>query len=868
MTVRYLAAVSRLLDSVCGRTGVIRVMVPTTQAEAVARAIESQIRARRLEWSAVAQLGAGPALLVGPPVSVDPEAVGRWMAGLNGLRTSLSLRGAQLFVLLEPAAMSLWYRHCPDAEAALAAEGEIAYEPQGRPLLADARRELGAAYRARFARFDLRGLIRSEIEDTAFETLDAYQTLRGRVVGPPMDALSGAAALLPAPGAEPEPVDRIIARLAAAPGAAGRVVLVGGPGSGKSFYLRRCALQGAVRAVFGRKRPLAVLVHAASLTSGRELPLLAQIVDHLLGIAPTAADFLATPGRARSLVLLIDGLDEVAFPGRLARWLGASLPELGRCVVVMATRPAGYDERSVTAGTVVTLERLSGSQIEDFLVRFCGRYARDRSGPEAEAGGRAEGRRLAHELRARPGLATLAGVPLLLTILAIVHRAGVRLPDHRVELFGHMTHVLVERWNRARSYSGVSESIGAPSLRTSDALRVLGPLALDLVASGFRAAIPESDVISALNRARRRGFLVPADSAADDLSIIRESLGLLVEQSPGAYGFLHLSLGEYLAGRELIRSGALDALLADAHRVLNPAWREPILLAIGELGLVRGEDASVEHLVLALCRTLEHATQDVLGAVSLLAALLLDDPMLSEGAARGAIGVFLALMGAPFAGFPTPSEPAVEAWFDGFAAISRALERLADPHARLHRAARHVVAERFSGDLGRIFTAAPAPALGWLTLFHDPTFAAWGRLGFDPDGYLVDEVRTRATSALIDGFCMTRSLAGAAARVYKPDHADIVLPARFFDALRSREPGLRVEATSTLAPLGETQAHALANTPTARRIYPIEAIELHARDDGSVELRVPRALDQRSSPGLLSIAFLVPSSANVASDPT
>jgi hypothetical protein len=194
------------------------------------------------------------------------------MAGLNGARSSLASRGAKVFVVLEPAARHLWLQHCPDADAALAAQAEIRYEPTGKATLAAARRELAEAYRARFRRLDLRGLVRSEAEDVGRDLLVMYQGLRART---------------PRPGADgAQAIDTVIAHHVTARGRGAPVVLLGGPGAGKSFYLRRCALHGSTHGLFGVAKPIPVLVHAGAFDARSDLPLRTQLVEHLLAWAP------------------------------------------------------------------------------------------------------------------------------------------------------------------------------------------------------------------------------------------------------------------------------------------------------------------------------------------------------------------------------------------------------------------------------------------------------------------------------------------------------------------------------------------------------------------------------------------------------
>ena len=77
-------------------------------------------------------------------------------------------------------------------------------------------------------------------------------------------------------------------------------------------------------------------------------------------------------------------------------------------------------------------------------------------------------------MRANPSVRRLAANPLLLTILALMKRQGVTLPERRVELYEQYVRTLLSSWNRARG-------LGRPPARDLDVVqtvRVLAPLAL------------------------------------------------------------------------------------------------------------------------------------------------------------------------------------------------------------------------------------------------------------------------------------------------------------------------------------------------------------------------------------------------------
>src|SRR5260370_15219416 len=76
------------------------------------------------------------------------------------------------------------------------------------------------------------------------------------------------------------------------------------------------------------------------------------------------------------------------------------------------------------------------------------------------------------------------------------------------------------------------------------------------------------------------------------LRAVREQTGILVEDTPHRYGFAHLTFEEYYAARYLIANNQERAQRIRAH-LHDPRWQEPILLALGLMGMESPEEACV-----------------------------------------------------------------------------------------------------------------------------------------------------------------------------------------------------------------------------------------------------------------------------------
>ncbi|WP_395853631.1 NACHT domain-containing protein [Cystobacter fuscus] len=500
-----------------------------------------------------------------------------------------------------------------------------------------ARAKLAAWQRERFGRLDLRGFVRSESEDVSWRIEDIYQDIKAtysRIGGGKSVAVYEGpdAPLISWLGKFREP------ELLRALG----VVVLGHPGSGKTFFLRWLAISASQQgSLLGIDSPIPVLT---SLAAYAQAPGPVSLYDYFLEVLlendQPAAHIMELAVAEKRAIFLLDGLDEVG--DELARRKMSDAVEtlikrVPGCLVVVTSRIAGYDTAVLSAAHVL-LSPFDDESIRRFLVRWCELYARDRLGNSRAASreGKNEGERLARDVLQHKEVHELARNPLLLTVLAMVHRAGVRLPDHRVELYEHATRVLVERWNRVRGLSHVKD---APPLKAADAVRLLGPVALEAVRTGTtRGAIPENSLRDMLKRSLANGNLRGVASPDVAIELFKNSLGLLVEQGPGLYSFLHLTLAEYFAAWELVRSNELERLASDSTNAYYPEWREVLLLAAGELGVNRADDNRLANLVESLLDSAARRQGRPSAAVpSLLGGLLADDPGLSASSAESLV---------------------------------------------------------------------------------------------------------------------------------------------------------------------------------------------------------------------------------------
>lgn len=578
------------------------------------------------------------------PGRLDDAALRPILNDLNARRDWLSDRGVWVLVVSRWQMGSLQY-HAGDIASVFRFTKVVPFEP--RPISSEeattARAALARYYHDTFSRLDLRGFARTESEDSSFPVEAIYQPIEARMLAdepPPtpsaatsdatvraMEALNTEIAardrrhrLTSGPDrAEPRLIDLLgsaTARLS---------LILGGPGAGKSFFLRWCALHAAREPSFmGLDQPLPVFLTLATQAWTPSMPPLHECaVEELLRHGLVAGHLFEEAAQAGRLLLLLDGLDETPRPGHAVDLVQELAERYPKARILVTSRPTGLDGIAFHTETFL-ISPLSDDAIRTLLTAWCELYEHQRVGTTAAAlAGRRDGERLAQEVLSSRPLRDLATSPLLATIIGVVHRAGVRLPDHRVELYDHVVRILVERWNLVRSRNPDQERT---PIRVPDAIRLLGPVAVHLVESTYEAAFTRNHLRDHLKKSLAGGAVRGITEPDEAIDIFRNSLGLLVERAPGVFGFLHKTIAEYLAAHEVTRTGRIQELVTSAVTLLDPRWRETLLLSIGIYGVLRADDAKVSELIEAIIRTSAPVESE---AAAMVAAVLADDPGLS-----------------------------------------------------------------------------------------------------------------------------------------------------------------------------------------------------------------------------------------------
>ena len=454
--------------------------------------------------------------------------------------------------------------------------------------------------------------LKARLEMPEGESWQRHLRLAGRSLEAATEPEAGELALAGRLG-EPRPVLALLAQHSG-------LILLGDPGAGKTTFLKFLALQLAL----GRGEQLGI---------GERLPLLASLADYAVSLSSNPAlrldQFIAAAYAASGLdhplqsmvedalargqaLLLLDGLDEVRQVGlrhqvvervldfcTAQRARGNKFVLTSRIVGYQAVRPARQDGLAEC-----TLVDFDDQEIETFIDRWTATLERQAGGDTASSAtdARREREELLATVQRNPAVRRLAANPLLLTMLAMMKRQGVALPERRVQLYHQAVEALVSSWNRARS---LSRSALPRELDVVATVNVLAPLALWIHQESPGVGLVSEWALRQKLEAiyREQGRADAAAAAGQFMQEIPGDTGLLLARGAGQYGFIHLTFEEYLAAVGVAALGQVDtkpvAQFLSQH-VGDPVWREVSLLTVGYLGIVQRRPLAAGEVAAAL----------------------------------------------------------------------------------------------------------------------------------------------------------------------------------------------------------------------------------------------------------------------------
>ncbi len=363
------------------------------------------------------------------------------------------------------------------------------------------------------------------------------------------------------------------------PGA--KTVVLGDPGSGKSTLLKFLSLSGFSKAIQERYKAkqdnrLPILVtlrlYADELKSRTNLALIDYIQENVQGhfnLKSADESFFEYYLESGQAILFFDGLDELPTP-QFKKFVRDQIRTLITInplnTIIVTSRIVGYENPFKFDNKEfyhTKLTHLQLPEIEQFVkdwyrVRIENRKERDDNVSD-----------LVRILKDDDysAIRELAQNPLLLTIIALVHRIDAVLPDERVVLYQKCTETLMNTWHTWKFREKEVKNRGKierRNRRRMEAIAYWMHCRSGSVGRDQRAVIPYSEL---------KNFLTdhiinveksndpnndPEDLADQFIEFIKKKAGLIIEIGDDQYSFVHLTFQEYLTASYIITSNEKD----------------------------------------------------------------------------------------------------------------------------------------------------------------------------------------------------------------------------------------------------------------------------------------------------------------------
>ena len=348
------------------------------------------------------------------------------------------------------------------------------------------------------------------------------------------------------------------------------LMVLGGPGIGKSTFLRKIGLEALKKD--GRLQQECIPVFL-ELKKFREetIDIRQKIVEEFDTCKfPAAKAFVESALEQGKLLVLFDGLDEVPSKklNQVIEKIENFVDKHDKNSFVASCRIAAY-RSSFRRFIDVTISEFDDEQIKQFIHRWF-------SSDEDKSLGTAEQYENLLNQPDHKATKELAETPLLLTFLCLVYDREQMLPNKRSTLYGQALNIILSEWSAQKRlerdpiYEGFHPDLEKEMLSEiayesfkQDQLF----FSKDVVTERIKAFF--SDTLDA-----------PKGLYADDvLRAIEIQQGILVERATDAYSFSHLTLQEYLTALFIVEK-RLEKELVTQH-LADERWREIFLLVSG-----------------------------------------------------------------------------------------------------------------------------------------------------------------------------------------------------------------------------------------------------------------------------------------------
>jgi energy-coupling factor transporter ATP-binding protein EcfA2 len=355
------------------------------------------------------------------------------------------------------------------------------------------------------------------------------------------------------------------------------LMILGEPGSGKSTFLKKMGLD----ALAGQKKNggdsnnkrIPVFVELKRFKN-REINIKKLILEEfeICGF-PSATEFVETAIDNGSLLILMDGLDEVPSNrvNEVVTHIRDFVDQYDKNSFIISCRTAATAYRSsFDRFTEIVLAEFDDNQIKKFIERWF----------QSELDKQEETAQKCWSLLQEPEHAAakeLAHRPLLLTLICLVYDQSQNLPDKRSVLYRKALDILLEKW-------AAEKRVVQNDIYKGFNVELEKILLSEIAYKGFKYNqffFTEEELTLEIKKFLANTLNAPKHlngKAVLEAIVIQQ--GILVERAEYIFSFSHLTLQEYLTAKYLTQDSRQIYNLVTQH-LADKRWHEIFLLVSG-----------------------------------------------------------------------------------------------------------------------------------------------------------------------------------------------------------------------------------------------------------------------------------------------
>lgn len=360
------------------------------------------------------------------------------------------------------------------------------------------------------------------------------------------------------------------------------LMVLGGPGVGKSTFLRKIGLE-ALKGKKGKFKHKCIPVFLELKRFTENMIDIEALITKEFEVCgyPDPDQMVKEALKSGKLLILFDGLDEVptANVDNVIGKIGDFVDKYNQNRFIASCRIAAYTG-GFTRFTEVEMADFNNSQIKVYIKNWFAstsdRYRRqlDEEMKTAERCWKA----LSQE--EHQATKELARNPLLLTLLCMVYDNSQNFPRNRADLYEKALNIFLEEWAAEKRIS--RDPSVSQYLDISDEKRMLSEIA----AKNFeedRLFFRKNELIDLIKEfGAGNANTPPTFDASKVLDTILIDQGLFVERGGGFYSFSHLTFQEYLTANYIVGDIQSISGLVEGH-LHDERWREVFLLTAGRM---------------------------------------------------------------------------------------------------------------------------------------------------------------------------------------------------------------------------------------------------------------------------------------------